>query len=40
MSNLPIETNLSLRVSRFNDILISVGTTHVRKSKPGKRSKP
>ena len=34
MSNLPNEPNLSLRVSRFNDILISTATTHVGKSKP------
>ena len=39
MSNLPNEPNLSLRVSRFNDILIFVGnTTHVGKSKPSRRS--
>ena len=40
MSNLPNESNLPLRVSRFNDILISAATTHVGKSKPSKRSKP
>ena len=40
MSNLPNEPNLSLRISRFNDILISAATTHVGKSKPSKRSKP
>ena len=40
MSNLPNEPNLPLRVSRFNDILISAATTHVGKSKPSKRSKP
>ena len=40
MSNLPNEPNLSLRVSRFNDILISAATTHVEKSKPSRRSKP
>ena len=40
LSNLPHEPNLSLRVSRFNDILISTATTHVWKSKPSKRSKP
>ena len=40
MSNLPNEPNLSLRVSHFNDILISAATTHVGKSKPSKRSKP
>ena len=40
MSNLPNEPNLSLRVSRFNDILISAATTHVGKSKPSRRSKP
>ena len=40
MNNLPNEPNLSLRVSRFSDILISAATTHVGKSKPSKRSKP
>ena len=40
MSNLPNEPNLSLRVSRFNDILTSASTTHVGKSKPSTRSKP
>ena len=40
MSNLPHDPNLSLRFSRFNDILISTATTHVEKSKPSKRSKP
>ena len=40
MGNLPHEPNLSLRVSRFNEILISAATTHVRKSKPSKRCKP
>ena len=40
MSNLPNQPNLCLRVSRFNDILISVATTHVGKSKPSRRSKP
>ena len=40
MSNLPNEPNLSLHVSRFNDILIFAATTHVGKSKPSKRSKP
>ena len=39
MSNLPNEPNLSLRVSCFNDILISAATTHVRKSKSSRRSK-
>ena len=39
MSNLPNEPNLSLRESRFNDILISAATTHAGKSKPSKRSK-
>ena len=38
MSNLPNEPNLSLRVSRFNDILIFAATTHVGKSKPSRRS--
>ena len=40
MSNLSNEPNLYLRVSRFNDILISTATTHVGKSKPSGRSKP
>ena len=40
MSNLPNEPNLSLSVSRFNDILISAATTHIGESKPSKRSKP
>ena len=40
MSNLPHEPNLSLRVSCFNEILISAATIHVGKSKPSKRSKP
>ena len=40
MSNHPNEPNLSLRVSRFNNILISAATTHVGKSKPSRRSKP
>ena len=40
MSNLPNEPNLSLRVSRFNNILISAATTHVGKFKPCRRSKP
>ena len=40
MSNLPNEPNLSLCVSRFNDILISAATTHVGKSKPSRRSNP
>ena len=40
MSDLPNEPNLFLRVSRFNDILISTATTHVGKSKPSRRSKP
>ena len=40
MSNLPDEPNLSLRVSRFNDIIITAATTHVRRSKPSKKSKP
>ena len=39
MSNLPNEPNLSLRVSCFNDILISAATTHVGKSKSSRRSK-
>ena len=40
MSNLPNIPNLFIRVSHFNDILISAATTHVGKSKPSKRSKP
>ena len=39
MSNLPHEPNLSLRVSRFNEMLISAGTTHMGQSKPCSRSK-
>ena len=34
------EPNLSLRVSRFNEILISAAATHISKSKPSKKSKP
>ena len=40
MSDLPNEPNLSLRVSRFSDILISTANIHVGKSKPSKRFKP
>ena len=40
MSNLRNEPNLSLRVSRFNDILIFAATTPVGKSKPSKSSTP
>ena len=40
MHNLPDEPNLSLCVSRFNDILFSAATTHVEKSKSSKKSKP
>ena len=40
MRNLPDEPNLSLRVSRFSDILFSAATTHVGKSKPSEKSKP
>ena len=40
MTNLPHEPNLSVRVSCFNEILISSATTHVGKSKPSKKSKP
>ena len=40
INNLPDEPNLSLRTSRFNDILISAAATHVGKSKPSKESKP
>ena len=40
MGNLPNEPNLSLRVSRLDEILISVASTHVGKSKTSKRSKP
>ena len=40
MSNLRHESNLSLRVSRFNGILVSAATIHVGKSKPSKTSKP
>ena len=38
MNNLRDELNLSLRVSRFNDILSE--TVHVGKIKPSKKSKP
>ena len=31
MNNLPKEPKLSIRISRFNDILISAATTHVGK---------
>ena len=37
--NLPDEQNLSLHVSRFNDIFASAATIHVGKSKPSKKSK-
>ena len=40
MANLPNEPNLSLRVLRFNEILISAATTPVGKPKPSKKSKP
>ena len=40
MRNLSHEPNLSLRVSRFNNILISAATTYVEKSKPSKKSEP
>ena len=40
MSNLRNIPNLSLRVSRFNYILISAATNHVGKLKPSKISKP
>ena len=40
MSNLSNEPNLSLRVSRFNNILISAATTRVGKSKSSRRYKP
>ena len=40
MNSLPDEPNVSLRVSRFNDILIPATTTHVGKSKPNKKFKP
>ena len=36
MNNLPDESNLSLHVSRFNDILIAAATIHVEKTKPSK----
>ena len=39
MANLSNKPNLSLPVSRFNEILISAATTHVGKSKPSKKSK-
>ena len=40
MNNLPDERNLSLRISRFNNILISAATTHVGKTKPSRRFNP
>ena len=40
MDNFPREPNLSLCISRFNDILISSATIHVGKIKPSKKSKP
>ena len=41
MKNFPDDpNNLSLCISRFNDILISAATTHVRKSKPSRKSNP
>ena len=40
MSNLPNEPNLSLCVSRFNNILLSAATIHVGKSKLSRRPKP
>ena len=40
MNNLPQEPNLSLRIPRFNDILLSAATTHFGQSKPSKKSKP
>ena len=40
MNNLLDKPNLSLRISRFNVILIPAATTHIRKSKPSKKSKP
>ena len=39
MNNLPDEPNLSIRISHFNDILISAATTHIGESKPSKKSK-
>ena len=40
MSNLPREPNLSFQIFCFSDILISAATTHFRKSKLSKRSRP
>ena len=40
MNNLPDERNFSLRISRFNNILISAATTHVGKTKPSRRFSP
>ena len=40
MENLPEEPNLSLAITCFNNILRSVVTTHLGKSKPSKKSKP
>ena len=36
MANLPHKPNLSLRVTRFNEILISAATTHIRKQNPAR----
>ena len=38
LTNRPHKPNLSLRVSYFNEILLSAATTHAEKSKPSKRS--
>ena len=40
MQNLPDEPSLSLRISHFNDILISAATIYNGKTKPSKKSKP
>ena len=40
MNNLPDQPNLSLRISRFKEIIISAATIHVGKTKSSKNSKP
>ena len=40
MDNLHNKLNVSLRISRFNDIIISAATIHIGKTKPSKKSKP
>ena len=40
MNNFLDAPNLSLRISHFNDIYISLATTYVRKTKPSSKFKP